>query len=130
MNCPQCAEIGENLARCPACGYEFVFRTADGITDTVVAGIFRQPCRRACNLLAGDAGLAELGGFEHLGPSEHIVIRNRVALAIVKHLPLAHSRLRSSRNLITRARTVSGALPITLAMARYEYPASSAWAQD
>ena len=34
MSCPQCAEIGEDLARCPACGYEFVFRTADGVTDT------------------------------------------------------------------------------------------------
>ena len=34
MSCPECQEIGEALERCPACGYEFVFRAADGITDT------------------------------------------------------------------------------------------------
>ncbi len=34
MSCPQCQEIGEDFERCPACGYEFVFRAADGITDT------------------------------------------------------------------------------------------------
>ncbi len=33
MSCPQCQEMGEDLERCPACGYEFVFRAADGITD-------------------------------------------------------------------------------------------------
>ncbi|MEP7049914.1 MAG: hypothetical protein ABJB12_06155 [Pseudomonadota bacterium] len=33
MTCPQCQEAAEDRARCPACGYEFVFRASDGITD-------------------------------------------------------------------------------------------------
>ena len=34
MTCPQCQTPGQDLERCPACGYEFLFRAADGITDT------------------------------------------------------------------------------------------------
>lgn len=33
MTCPECQAAGEDLERCPACGYEFVFRAADGVTD-------------------------------------------------------------------------------------------------
>jgi hypothetical protein len=33
VTCPECQAAGEDLERCPACGYEFVFRAADGVTD-------------------------------------------------------------------------------------------------
>ncbi|MEO8901734.1 MAG: hypothetical protein ABI488_08055 [Polyangiaceae bacterium] len=97
MSCPQCAEIGEDLARCPACGYEFVFRTADGITDTEWLTFVRR---------ASDDG-------------QHFFTENQLYLAY------ARGRLQVTRYVSQRGKL--GLVMIVLGLAIWVYALSVDW---